>query len=72
MRNTLILIVAVLLMCGSVHAQAPVVAPQEVTLPAATPSGGSLRLKDMWLEILITAGMCGFVVFSVCRSSQRN
>ena len=72
MRNTLILTAAILLISASVQAQAPVTPPTEVTLPAATPSGTSIRLKDMWLEILITTGLCGFVIFSVCRSSQRN
>jgi uncharacterized protein YeaC (DUF1315 family) len=29
-------------------------------------------LKDLWLEILITAAMVGWVLFAVCRSSPRN
>ena len=29
-------------------------------------------LKDLWLEILITAAMIGWVLFAVCRSSPRN
>ena len=56
-------------------AQAPTPSPAPPipnTAPAAPSGGSTLRLKDMWLEIAITAGMVGFVLFSVCRSSPRN
>ncbi|MCA9081060.1 MAG: hypothetical protein KDA58_10910 [Planctomycetaceae bacterium] len=58
------------LLGASAMAQTPVTPPTSTEPPPSTSAAG-LPLKALWFEILITGGMVGLVLFSVCRSSAR-
>ncbi|MEW4489785.1 hypothetical protein AB1L42_17010 [Thalassoglobus sp. JC818] len=45
--------------------------PAPAPVPAAPTGADGVLIRPLWTEILITAIMVGFVLFAVCRKSNR-